>query len=111
MFFSNERQEGSGLDGRGGVEELRVGEETVFQLYCMRTEFIFIKGGSWVVVACVLSLIPALGRQRQVDLCEFEASLVYRVSLKTTRAVTQKNPISKTNKQSVPHYHPPQTHS
>jgi hypothetical protein len=24
------------------------------------------------------SLIPALGRQRQVDLCESEASLVYR---------------------------------
>jgi hypothetical protein len=23
-------------------------------------------------------LIPALGRQRQVDLCEFEAVLVYR---------------------------------
>ena len=23
-------------------------------------------------------LIPALGRQRQVDLCEFEASLVYK---------------------------------
>ncbi|KAM7327523.1 hypothetical protein ACRRTK_013890 [Alexandromys fortis] len=26
------------------------------------------------------SLIPALGRQRQADLCEFEASLMYRVS-------------------------------
>ena len=25
-------------------------------------------------------LIPALGKQRQTDLCEFEASLVYRVS-------------------------------
>jgi hypothetical protein len=24
-------------------------------------------------------LLPALGRQRQVDLCRFEASLVYRV--------------------------------
>jgi hypothetical protein len=24
-------------------------------------------------------LIPALGRQRQADLCEFEASLIYRV--------------------------------
>ena len=28
-------------------------------------------------------LIPALGRQKQVDLCEFEASLVYRTSSKT----------------------------
>jgi hypothetical protein len=25
-------------------------------------------------------LIPALGRQRQVDLCELEASLVYKAS-------------------------------
>jgi hypothetical protein len=30
-------------------------------------------------------LTPALGRQRQVDLCEFEASLVYRVSSRTAR--------------------------
>jgi hypothetical protein len=31
-------------------------------------------------------LIPALGRQRQVDLCEFEVSLVYRVTSRTSRA-------------------------
>jgi hypothetical protein len=37
-------------------------------------------------------LIPALKRQQQVDLREFEASLVYRVSPKTARA-TQRNPI------------------
>jgi hypothetical protein len=36
-------------------------------------------------------LIPALGRQRQVDLCEFEASLVYRMSSRTARAI-QRNP-------------------
>jgi len=42
----------------------------------------------------VHALIPALGRQRQADLCEFEASLVYKVSAKTVRA-TQKNPVSK----------------
>jgi hypothetical protein len=35
-------------------------------------------------------LIPAPGRQRQVDLCEFKASLVYRVSPRTGRA-TQRN--------------------
>ena len=28
----------------------------------------------------IMLLIPALGRQRQVDLCEFEASLVYIMS-------------------------------
>ena len=31
---------------------------------------------SWALV--MQPLIPALGRQRQVDFCEFEASLVYK---------------------------------
>jgi hypothetical protein len=38
-----------------------------------------------------MSLIPALRKQRQVDLCEFKASLVYRASFRTARA-TQKKP-------------------
>jgi hypothetical protein len=38
-----------------------------------------------------MPLISALGRQRQVDLCEFKASLVYRVSSRIARA-TQRNP-------------------
>lgn len=38
---------------------------------------------------------PALGRQRQADICEFRASLVYTVSFRTARAVTQRNPVSK----------------
>ena len=42
-----------------------------------------------------MPLIPALGRQTQVDLCEFEASLVYRVSFRTARIVIQRNPVSK----------------
>jgi hypothetical protein len=29
--------------------------------------------------------IPVLGKQRQADLCEFKASLVYRVSSRTVR--------------------------
>jgi hypothetical protein len=29
--------------------------------------------------------IPALGRQRRLDLYEFDASLVYRVSVRTAR--------------------------
>jgi len=33
---------------------------------------------SWALWS--MPLIPALGRQRQVDLCEFEVSLVYKVS-------------------------------
>ena len=39
-----------------------------------------------------MPLIPALGRQRQVDLCEFDASLVYRGSFSISRAVTQRKP-------------------
>jgi hypothetical protein len=38
---------------------------------------------SRVVVA--QALIPALGRQRQTDFCEFKARLVYRVILKIAR--------------------------
>jgi hypothetical protein len=41
-----------------------------------------------------MPLIPALGRQRQEDLCEFWASLVYRTTSSTARA-TQRNPVSK----------------
>jgi hypothetical protein len=33
-----------------------------------------------------MTLIPALGRQRQVDLWEFKASLVYRTSPRIARA-------------------------
>jgi hypothetical protein len=50
-----------------------------------------------------MTLISALRRQRQVDLCEFKASLVYKEFFRTARAVTQRKPISenlktKTNK-------------
>ena len=40
-----------------------------------------------------MPLIPALGRQRQVDF-SVEVSLVYRVSSRTARD-TQRNPVSK----------------
>ena len=43
-------------------------------------------------------LIPGLGKERQADLSEFKASLVYKVSSRTARTVTQRNPVSK-NKQ------------
>jgi hypothetical protein len=42
-------------------------------------------------------LIPVLRRQRQVDLCEFKASLVYNVSSRTGKA-TQRNTASKKDK-------------
>ena len=41
-------------------------------------------------------LIPALERQRQVDLCDWEASLVYRLSSRTARAKQRNNPVSET---------------
>lgn len=41
-----------------------------------------------------MSLIPALKSQRQVDLFEFQASLVHRGSSRTARLVTQRNPVS-----------------
>ena len=40
------------------------------------------------------NLIPALRRQRQVDFCEFEASLGYRVSSRIGSKTTQRNPAS-----------------
>jgi hypothetical protein len=44
-------------------------------------------------------LIPALGRQGQAAgwISEFEASLVYKVSSRTARAI-QRNPVSKNQK-------------
>lgn len=35
-----------------------------------------------------------IGRQRQINLCEFDACLVYRVSCRMARAVTWRNPVS-----------------
>ncbi|ERE86443.1 dol-P-Man:Man(7)GlcNAc(2)-PP-Dol alpha-1,6-mannosyltransferase isoform 1 [Cricetulus griseus] len=49
-------------------------------------------GGFWRT-----PLIPALGRQRQGDLCEFEGNLVSRASSKTAKA-TQRNPVLKNQK-------------
>ena len=43
-----------------------------------------------------MPLIPALGRQRQADF-ELEASLVYKVSSRTARAI-QRNPVLKNQK-------------
>ena len=45
-----------------------------------------------------MPLIPALGRQRQVDLCEFEVSLVSRASARIGSKSTQRNPVSKKKK-------------
>ena len=46
-----------------------------------------------------MPLIPALGRQRQEDLCEFEASLVYTVSSRTGSIATEKPYLEKPKKE------------
>jgi hypothetical protein len=46
-----------------------------------------------------MPLIPALGRQRQEDLCEFEANLIYRASSRTARATQRKTHLEKTKNQ------------
>ena len=45
-----------------------------------------------------MSLIPALRRQRQVDLSEFEASLVYKMSSRIAKTVSQRNLVPKKHK-------------
>jgi hypothetical protein len=56
-----------------------------------------------------MTLIPAFRRQRPSDLCEFGANLVYRVSSRTVKA-TQRNPVSKPNKQKPDVVTPELTH-
>ena len=45
-----------------------------------------------------MSIIPALRKQRQTDLCEFEASPVYKLSSKTAPKATEKLCLEKQNK-------------
>ena len=42
-----------------------------------------------------MALFPALERQRQADLSEFETSLVYKAVSRSARTVTQRNPVLK----------------
>ena len=46
-------------------------------------------------------LIPALERQKQADLCEFKASLIYKAGFGTVKVVTQRNPVSKKAKKGI----------
>jgi hypothetical protein len=49
--------------------------------------------GHWWLIA----LIPALGRQRQMDVYELEASLVYRVNSQDIQGYTEKLCLKKMN--------------
>jgi hypothetical protein len=46
-----------------------------------------------------MPLMPVLGSQRQADICEFEASLVYSASSRIA-SVTQRTPVLKRKKES-----------
>ena len=48
-----------------------------------------------------MPLIPALERQKQADLCEFKSSLIYKVSSRTARAVSQRSPVLKNQRQTI----------
>jgi hypothetical protein len=47
---------------------------------------------------CCTPLRPALGRQRQVDRCEFEANLIYR-EFQNSQGYTEKPYLKKASKQ------------
>lgn len=47
-----------------------------------------------------ISLIPALGRLRQADICEFKASLIYRASSRAAKETLSRKTIQ-TNKQTT----------
>ena len=65
-----------------------VRDEIEFLSLSSRLIKIHFRAGRW----WNMSLIPALGRQRQADICKFEASLGYRVcSRKTKTKTTTKN--------------------
>lgn len=44
-------------------------------------------------------LISEVERQGQADLCEFDNGVVYKVSSRTAKSVSQRNPVTKTSKQ------------
>jgi hypothetical protein len=59
---------------------------------------------SWVVVVA-MPLIPVFGRQRQADLYELEASLVYIVSSMTAEGNSETLSQNTTMKKNIMHFH------
>jgi hypothetical protein len=51
----------------------------------MKHSFFFYKNRSTARYGGIYPFIPALGRQRQEDFCEFKASQVYILSFRTAR--------------------------
>jgi hypothetical protein len=61
---------------------------------------VVIKEGAWLGASWHMPLIPALGRQRQADLHEFEATLVY-TEFQENQDYTEKPYLKKTNKKTT----------
>ena len=62
---------------------------------------VFLKVKTKIQAGCGSApIVPALGRQRQADLCEFQASLVYIMSSGTAKTI-ERDPV--TNKQTNKH--------
>ena len=59
----------------------------------------FLKEGIWAW--WLTPLIPALGRQRQADLYEFQASLVYTVNSRLHSVYIEKPCLEKENKRNI----------
>ena len=72
---------------QGYIERSRTGRLS----YITKRPCLNNNNNSWAVIP--------LGRQRQENLCQFEASLVYKAkSFKTVRTVKYTNPVSKKKK-------------
>ena len=74
------------------VQNGRIGASSQYSCQpAIKTFFPVLRVPVWAGQWWHTPLIPAFRRQRQADLCEFKASLVYKVSSsRTARAVTQR---------------------
>lgn len=85
------RQKGKEGGREGGKEEGRLGVPYLAEGLSNMKPWVQVKqpnktrNGSQM--CCCRPLIQALGRERCVDLCEFEARLVYNVSSRTARLI------------------------
>jgi hypothetical protein len=83
------------LFSRTGKELTKLNSKQSHNYKIAKGFFFFFKGDIWAGQWWPTPLIPAHGRQRQLDFYEFEASLVYSSSSRISKA-TQRNPILKT---------------
>lgn len=61
------------------------------------TEYHLLNNAHLKYKPCRVVMAHAFRRQKQTDLCECKANLIYKASCRTARAVTQQNHLSKNN--------------